>query len=458
MRLYNTLTRQLDEFKPINPDEVKVYTCGPTVYSTQHIGNYTAYIYWDLLVRALIANGYQVRRVMNVTDVGHLTSDADEGEDKMEKGARISGKTVWEVAQFYLDDFMDNFARLNLLAPAAIARATDYIPQDIELVDCLTERGYTYEIPDGVYYDVSKFASYADFAHLNLDQIIAGARIGENTAKHHPADFAVWKFIADGEDHAMRWDYLGRPGYPGWHLECSTIIHTELGETIDVHTGGIDHIMVHHTNEIAQSEAAFDKPLSNYWLHNSHITIDGEKISKSLGNTIDFNDLAERGYTHTDYRLWVMSGHYQSNRNFTYDELAATHQRLLNYRNWAALRHQAIARSAGQAEAIDNAVISVIASISDNLNSAQALSHLDTILDSTSPTDDQLAKLDEVLGLNLLASAPNITDEQRQLLDDRATARANKDWAKSDQLRDDLLLQNLTVRDTADGQIWQYAN
>ncbi|MBR2658931.1 class I tRNA ligase family protein, partial [Candidatus Saccharibacteria bacterium] len=247
MKLYNRQKKQLEDFKPQDKNNVKIYTCGPTVYSYAHIGNFASYIYWDLLVRTLTANGYKVNRVLNLTDVGHLSSDADDGEDKLEKGAKREGKTVWEIADKYIEAFFKDYRALNLTEPTKIARATDYIEQDIALVDTLTEKGYTYETTDGIYFDTKKFKKYPDFAKLDLDKMRAGARVEFSSEKHNVSDFAVWKFIKEGEDHAMRWDYLGRPGYPGWHLECSTIIHTLLGEPIDIHTGGIDHIPVHHT-------------------------------------------------------------------------------------------------------------------------------------------------------------------------------------------------------------------
>jgi cysteinyl-tRNA synthetase len=257
MKLYNTLSHEIEEFVPQNPDEVKIYTCGPTVYSFAHIGNFTAYVYWDLLIRILRLNGYQEKRILNITDVGHLTSDADEGEDKMEKGAKREGKTVWEIAQMYMDDFLENFHELGLIEPAKICRATDYIEADIRLVEALDKAGYLYDTTDGLYFDTSKFPKYAEFAHLDLENLRAGARVEYSDEKRNTSDFAVWKWIRDGEDHAMKWEFRGRMGYPGWHLECSTIIHEELGEPIDIHCGGIDHIPVHHTNEIAQSEGAF---------------------------------------------------------------------------------------------------------------------------------------------------------------------------------------------------------
>lgn len=468
MKFYNTLTRQLEEFKPQDPNHVKIYTCGPTVYSDPHIGNFTAYIYWDTLIRALRINNYTPYRVMNITDVGHLVSDSDDGEDKMEKGARKQGKTVWEVAQYYTDIFLTNFDKLNLLKPDLVAPATDYIPQQISLVDALATRGYTYEITDGIYYDTSKFSTYADFARLDVENLKAGARVDFNDEKRNITDFAVWKFIQPGETHTMRWDYLGRPGYPGWHLECSAIIHATLGETIDIHTGGIDHIPVHHPNEIAQSEAAYDKPLANYWLHNDFITIDGQKISKSLGNTYTFTDLAERGFSHLDYRMWTLEGHYQSQRNFTFDNLSAAHQRLLKYRNWAALRHQSNVTFLDDAKSTKSAASSrpettassimekITVAMNDNLNTAQALSELDQSLDDIAPSDELLDFLNNLFGLQLAESTPDITDEQKQLIAERETARSNKDWAKSDKIRAQLEAFGITVLDTPSGPIWQY--
>lgn len=453
MKLYNTLTRQLEEFKPQDPKKVKVYTCGPTVYSKQHIGNYTAYIYWDILLRTLRLNGYTPYRVMNVTDVGHLTDDGDDGEDKMEKGARKEGKTVWEVAQFYLDDYLAQFKALNNIYPDVVARATDFIPQQISLVDALTTKGFTYEITDGIYYDTSKFPTYADFARLDIENMRAGARVDFNDEKRNITDFAIWKFVLPGETHSMRWDYLGKPGYPGWHLECSTIIHETLGETIDIHTGGVDHISTHHPNEIAQSEGAYGKRLSNYWLHNDFITVDDQKISKSLGNTYTFEDLAEHGYSHLDYRMWTIEGHYQSQRNFTFDNLSGAKARLLNWRNWGALRHQ------GQPviqELLDDTVVKITTAISDNLNTAQALYEIDRTIDETAPNEEFLRQLDDILGLDLLGTTQDITDAQRQLIAERQAARDVKDWAKSDQLRAQLEEQRITILDTPAGPIWQY--
>ncbi len=450
MKLFNTLTRKVETFKPFNPEEVKIYTCGPTVYSQPHIGNFASYVYWDLLIRTLLINGYNVRRVLNLTDVGHLTSDADDGEDKMEKGARQSGETVWMVAEKYIHAFQEDYQKLNLVPPNVWARATDYIAADEKLVQQLIDKGYTYETPDGIYYDTSKFPSYADFARLDLEHLKAGARVALSEHKKNPSDFAVWKFIRPDEQHAMRWDFLGRPGYPGWHLECSTIIHQELGETIDIHTGGIDHIPIHHTNEIAQSEAAFEKKLAKYWLHCNFLTIDGQKISKSLGNIWTLEDLAAKNYSALDFKMWVLQGHYQSQRDFNFPNLESARIRRLNWRNSIALSYQS-------SETKDNSEIleQVIAAVSDNLNSPLAFSLIDQ---AEKPSHAFWEKIEEIFGLGLLQDSPDIDTEVRDLLTQREDARVRKDFATSDHLRDELLKHNIIIKDTVDGQIWQYAH
>ena len=444
MKLYNTLSRKVEEFKPLGP-VVKIYTCGPTVYNFAHIGNFASYIYWDLLVRALKANGYPVKRVLNFTDVGHLTSDGDEGEDKLEKGARREGKSAFEIAEKYIESYLKDFELLNLTTPDVLARATDYIKEDMAAVDEMTKNGFTYETTDGIYYDTSKFPGYADFAKLDLEGLKAGARVDFSSEKRNAADFAVWKFIQPGEKHEMRWDYLDRPGYPGWHLECSTIIQKELGEPIDIHTGGIDHIPVHHTNEIAQSYALGAHELAKYWLHCDFIMIDGQRVSTSLGNTYTIADRAERGFSPMDFKMWILQGHYQGSRNFTFDSLAAAKNRRLNWRNRIALCYQKNIESTG-------AFNSILEAVSNNLNSAEAFAIIDNSV--LSPEDWQ--KVDDLFGLNLISDSFDIDDETRALISERAYARAIKDFEKSDQIRDKLALKGIAVRDTADGAVWEY--
>jgi len=445
MKLYNTASRKVEEFKPIG-EVVKVYTCGPTVYNFPHIGNYAAYAYWDLLVRTLIANGYKVKRVLNLTDVGHLVSDGDEGEDKLEKGAAREGKTPFEIADFYIKVYLDNYAAMEFLPADILARATDYIEADMQAVDLMTEHGFTYETTDGVYFDTSKFTEYAKFARLDLEGLQAGARVGFSAEKRNASDFAVWKFIQPGEKHAMRWDYLGRPGYPGWHLECSTIIHETLGEPIDIHTGGIDHVPVHHTNEIAQSYAAYGRELSKYWLHCDFITIDGQKISKSLGNTYTLEDLAERGFTPMDYKMWLLSGHYQGTRNFTFESLEGAKNRRLSWRNRIAECYQR--KVAGDKDVFAR----ILEAVSNNLNSAEAFA----VIDSAELSLDDWRKVDELFGLKLIADTPNVSNEVYALIDERQIVRNEKNYARSDEIRDELLRQGIIIRDTADGPVWGY--
>ena len=444
LKLYNTANRKLEEFKPLS-EVVKIYTCGPTVYSYAHIGNLTAYIYWDLLVRTLKMNKYAVKRVLNITDVGHLVSDSDSGEDKLEKGAEREGKSVYEVADYYIDAFMRDYDDLKLIKPEVLARATDYIDEDIKAVNLMTENGYTYETKDGVYYDTAKFADYAKFARLDLEGLQAGARVEFSDEKRNISDFAVWKFIQPGEKHEMRWSYLGRPGYPGWHLECATIIDKELGGPIDIHTGGIDHIPIHHTNEIAEYYAMTGRTLSKYWLHCDFITIDGEKISKSLGNIYTLTDLAERKFSAMDYKMWVLSGHYQGTRNFTFESLEAAHNRRLNWRNRIAECYQKEIVS-------DGSFVKILEAVNNNLNSPEAFA----MIDGATLDLGDWKKIDELFGLSLVDDSPELSDDLAKLVQEREEARAKKDFARADEVRDLLAKQDITVKDTADGPVWQY--
>ncbi len=452
MRLYNTSTKSLEEFKPKNPEEVKIYTCGPTVYSAPHIGNFSAYIYWDLLLRTLIANGFAPKRVLNLTDVGHLTSDGDTGEDKLEKGAKREGKTVWEIADYYIDLFKSGFKKLNLLEPYKWARATDYIEQSEDLVKKLIENGFAYETSDGVYFDTSKFSAYSDFAHLDLNHQKAGARVAFSSEKRNVSDFAVWKFIKEGENHAMRWDFLGRPGYPGWHLECSSIIHAELGEPIDIHTGGIDHIPVHHTNEIAQTFGAFGSELSKTWLHCNFITIDSEKISKSLGNIITLEDIEKKGYSTHDFKLWLYQGHYRKERNFTYEDLESARIRRLKWINFVLKNRQ---NNAIDTPRTPNFKSTLLENLNNDLNSAEAFAYIDQVAETINIEDWR--DVSELFGLDLrLDDSMAPSKEDYALVEARSKAREEKNWPEADRIRDELASKNLTVLDTADGPLLQF--
>ena len=448
MRLYTQLTKKVENFKPLDPANVKIYTCGPTVYSFAHIGNLCSYIYWDLLVRTLELNGYKVNRILNLTDVGHLTSDADEGEDKLEKGARREGKSVFEIANFYIDAFLKDFRSLNLVEPTKICRATDYIEQDKELVGLLREKGFTYETADGIYFDTSRFEKYADFARLDLENLQGGARVALSSEKRNVSDFAVWKYVKDGEDHAMNWEYNGRAGYPGWHLECTAISHAELGFPLDIHTGGIDHIPIHHTNEIAEAEAAYGVLMSRFWTHCNFITIDGEKISKSLGNIFTLTDLASRGFSPLDFKLWVLQGHYQGTRNFNFDDLTAAKSRRLKWRNLVARTYQSAEKENSQNDFKEK----ILELVSNNLSSPEAFAEIDGA--DLALSDWQF--VDKLFGLDLVATSPDVSSEVMPLIEAREAAREEKDFATADKIRDELAAKNITILDTPAGPIWQY--
>ncbi len=484
LQLHNTLTKKTETFVPQQEGKVSLYTCGPTVYNYLHVGNWAAYIYWDTLVRTLLANGYSVERVMNITDVGHLTSDADDGEDKLEKGARREGKTAWEVAEMYSEDFLVGMDKLGLILPEHITKATEFIPQQLDLIRVLKEKGFTYQINDGIYFDTSKFPSYAHFADLDLEAQKAGARVELNADKRNASDFALWKFTPANEKRDMEWetpdDLLELPqhddddqkimGFPGWHLECSAMAMSILGPTIDIHTGGIDHIPVHHTNEIAQSESASGQQFAKFWIHNNHIKSDGTKISKSLGNGYTLQDLEQHGYSPLDYRMFVLQSQYSNEGNFTFDNLTAAKNRLHHWRNIAALRHQTydtLADDSNKAISLLPVSQAILVALNNDLNTPEALTIIDKAFsqfDGKSLGDihqhglqHTLESIDDLLGLQLLASTPDIDDESKRLIITRQRARDEKNWSESDHLRDQLAEKGIVLRDTNSGSIWEYA-
>ena len=480
--LFNTLSRKIEPFFPITKGLVKLYACGPTVYNFAHIGNLRTYIFEDILRRTLEHAGFKVEHVMNITDVGHLVSDADDGEDKLEKGAKREGKTAWEVAQFYTADFMAGMAALNLIEPTHTPKATDYIDQQLALVQTLKDKGYTYQISDGIYYDTAKFPTYGNFADLDLDAQKAGARIEFNPEKRNPSDFALWKFTPEGEKRDMEWptpvsltnEAEERPGFPGWHLECSAMAMSLLGDTIDLHTGGIDHIPVHHTNEIAQSEAASGVTFANYWLHNNHLKVDGTKISKSLGNGYTLADLEARGFSPLDLRLFVLQSHYRTEGNFTFENLEAAKNRRNNWRSVAALRHQihdtietpAANEKSSKTVSLYAAKRAMLEAVGNDLNTPEAFSLIDTAFDTilSSRRDDIhrhalvefLEEIDSLFGLELLATTPDLNDGQKKRIIERTHARDRKDFKQSDTIRDELLKEGVTLNDTPSGTVWGY--
>jgi cysteinyl-tRNA synthetase len=482
MQLHNTLTGTVDDFIPVSDSQVTLYTCGPTVYSEPLIGNWVAYLRWDLLVRTLKANDYTVNRVMNITDVGHLVSDGDDGEDKMQKGAKREGVSAWEIAERYTNRFLEGMTALNLLPPETLSKATEHIEDQIQLIKTLESKGHTYVIDDGVYFDTSTFPAYADFARLNLEALRAGARVEVNVQKRNPSDFALWKFSPVGEHRDMEWDSPWAPqdapegtqkGFPGWHIECSAMALKYLGETIDIHTGGIDHIPVHHTNEIAQSEAATGKRLANYWLHANFLLVNGTKISKSLGNGYTLSDLSEKGFTPMDFRMFVLQSHYRSESNFTWENLTGAASRLKHWRTIACLRHQihdTLIDDSQKQHDVNGTILAAkqaaLEMLNDDLSSPRALSVFEQALDSIEQTDlayinqnafnEFLMTIDDLLGLNILSSTPDISDEAKQLILERLRARESKAWGRSDEIRDTLSGIGIGINDSASGSRWYY--
>lgn len=469
--LYNTAHRRKEPFNPSNPPEVGFYSCGPTVYHYAHIGNLRSFLFADILKRVLIMNGYQVNHIMNITDVGHLTDDASDGDDKMEKGAKREGKTAWEVAEFYTEAFIKDFTALNMIRPAIFPKATDHIQEQIDLIKTLEEKGYTYVIDDGVYFDTSKFADYGKMAKLNLDEQKEGARVQKNDQKRNGSDFALWKFSLKGENRAMEWESPWGKGFPGWHLECSAMSMKYLGDSFDIHTGGIDHIAVHHTNEIAQSEAATDKPFAHYWMHNEFVVESGsDKMSKSSGEFLTLNALIKKGYDPLDYRFATLQTHYRGQMTFSWAVMDAAREGRKRLNQFARKIHSLIEM---QVERSDEKYLSDKSdtfreALNDDLNTPMALSIIfELVKDINSQIANEalavspasiwkfLLEADKVLGLDLekiALATESIPAEIEELLAKRQLARDNRDFEASDRLRDQIKELGYLVEDGKDGQ------
>ncbi len=476
LRLFNTFSRELEALTTHNNSPITIYTCGPTVYDYPHIGNWAAYIYWDILVRILVENGYQVARALNITDVGHLVSDADEGEDKLEKGAKREGRTAWQVARTYTDYFLTRFKDLGLIYPNHIAKATDYIEEQLEFIRKLKALGYTYETSDGIYYDTTKFPKYSRLARLNLDGLKEGARIAANSQKRSPADFALWKFSPKESTRDMEWltpnDILssstGHMGFPGWHLECSAIIMSLFGPTITIHAGGIDHIPIHHTNEIAQTEAITNQPLAKFWIHSNHMLVDGQKISKSLQNGYTLEDLSKKGFSLMDFKILVLQSHYQTESNFSFELLDAAKSRYKHWRQVSALRWQIMNdhRDGSTNINLQESLLKIIESLNNNLDTPRALFHFDEAISqiernfaglASEEISNFMEQIDTLLGTDLIDSTPNISVEQSELIKNRQRARNIDDWSTADTIRQELLKQGILLRDVNNElSFWSY--
>ena len=455
IKFFNTLTRKKEEFKPIDEKEIKMYSCGPTVYYYAHIGNLRAYLFMDNLRRVLKYNGYRLKHVMNITDVGHLVSDADEGEDKMMKAAKRENKNPFEIAEFYMNAFLKDIDSLNIDRPEIIARSTEHIDIMEEYVKKIIENGFTYQTEDTVYFDTSKLDKYGILSNRSVENQKAGARVDFDKNKKNISDFALW--IKAPENHIMKWDSFFGKAYPGWHLECSAMSYKYLGEHFDIHTGGVDHIPIHHENEIAQSKGFCGKIPANYWMHVEFLQINGGKMSKSLNNLYTLKDLQEKGYEPLVYRMFNYTSNYRAQINFTFEAMDSA-KIALNRLREGYLKH-----SEGTDEVSDEEIKSYeekfLEAINDDLNMPVAMSVVwDVIKNHKKSKKFQklLLKFDQVLGLNLKEykkDEEELPEEIKSLIENRNIARTNKDWKESDRIRDILIEKGYKVKDSKEGTI-----
>ena len=466
IRLYNTLSREIEDFVPITDGKVGLYACGPTVYDYAHIGHIRRYILDDVLVRLLRYLNYEVTHVMNITDVGHLVSDADSGEDKMEKGAKREGKTAWEVAKFYEDYFWKTMAAVDIGNPSIICRATEHIGEQIDLIKRLEQKGFTYKIADGVYFDTSKFPDYGKLARLDSEGIKPGARVEQVAGKKHPTDFAVWKLTPQGQKRDMEWDSPWGKGFPGWHIECSAMSMKYLGETFDIHSGGIDHIPIHHSNEIAQAEAATGKPFVKYWLHHNFLFVDGAKMSKSLNNFYKLEDAVAKGFTPVAMRYLFLQTHYRQESNFTWEALAAAQTAINQLHNQVGVIKNQMRDSerSNLSQEKLNKVNELRKKFKDvirfDLNTPQALSIVWEIVKSNIPPSDKydlLLIVDDILGLGFRkisgeeSQLITVPPEIQKLADERMQLRANGKYDEADRVREQIEFLGWKVEDTPQG-------
>ena len=498
LSLFNTMGRKIQKFEPLVPGKAGFYGCGLTVYNYAHIGNLRAYVTHDILVRTLRRLGYDVTHVMNITDVGHLSSDADEGDDKMVRSAEERGKSVLEIAEFYTKAFFSDMKKLNITMPNVICKATDHIPEMITLIKRIEANGFTYFAGGNLYFDISKFPSYGDLAMLRLEDLKAGARIDVDSNKKNPGDFVLWFTKSKFENQALVWDSPWGQGYPGWHIECSAMSIKYLGETFDIHAGGIDHIPVHHTNEIAQSEAATGKhPWVKYWLHNEFLVLDKGKMSKSAGGFITLQNLIDEGYSPLDYRYFLLGGHYRSQLQFSYAALDGARnarkslgERIRSLAAQAAIPGEATSLQSGAhqhgetnylkpgSECNDDThegkagkyLASFDRALGDDLSTPRALAELWAVVKdsnlSAANTLQIVFEMDSVLGLNLAEEATAspkdsedsaIVEEIERLIEERKNAKEVKNYALADEIRKNLRERGIILEDSSFGTTWKKA-
>ncbi len=450
LHLYDTYKRELREFEPLNPDEVGLYTCGPTVYNFAHIGNLRTYLFEDTLRRVLAYNGYNVKHVMNITDVGHLVSDGDTGEDKMEAGSKRTGKSAWEIAELYTDAFIEDLKLLNILEPTIWCKATDHIQEQIDVVKCIEEKGYTYRTSDGIYLDTSKLDSYGYLARLDIEGLQAGSRVDQGE-KRNLTDFALWKFSPEGEQRQMEWDSPWGVGFPGWHIECSAMSAKFLGTFFDIHCGGEDHIPVHHTNEIAQTQACYGTTLANFWMHGYFLQLSEAKMSKSSGEFLRVQSLIDRGIDPIAYRYFNLNAHYRTKLNFSWESLDGAQKGLdrlrKTFHSWGSKSGEV------NQELLDQ----FVEFINNDLNMPRAMAVAwDLTRSDISDADKRATMLvfDEIMGLRLAEWQPKTVEvpaEILEMLEKRTEARKARNWAEADAMRDQIQAAGYEIEDTPEG-------
>ncbi len=462
LRFFNSLTRAIEPLSPIAPPAVSLYCCGPTVYNYAHIGNLRTYVFEDLLQRVIRSAGYDLHHVMNITDVGHLQSDADDGDDKMMLAAMREQRSPWDIARFYEDEFFRHTDMLGIVRPDTVCRATEHIPQMIRMIKTLIKRGHAYSVDGNVYFDISTFPTYADFARLRMDAQEATERVDEDTRKRNPQDFVLWFSQSKYPNQIMKWDSPWGTGFPGWHIECSAMATTYLSETIDIHCGGIDHITVHHTNEIAQSECCFGHRWVNTWLHGEFLVVDDAKMSKSTGDFLHLDRLVEAGYEPMDYRYLLLTGHYRARLSFSFDALDGARQALKTLRN---LMHD-WSYAARESDAVRDDHITdwreeFWEELANDLHIPNALAVAWKMARDTNLAPAEkltlMSGFDDILGLDLATvnESRALTDDLMALIRQREDARENRDWVTADAIRDDLLAKGVIIKDRTDGTDWE---